>query len=345
MFYSPIEALGSGRRNSNTRGNNGEPLSTIWSTNSPAQPQQTPFSAFYPALPTPPLPPSYSLDNHESLVSEFSSLNFLDSEFVLNENLLPHFYPSPSFSAQTLINVNEFPMPSLDMYTTTHQHLPSSLYNQSTATPSSMFQSAKTTSLRSYPSTPTPSSPIGPSPQFSEHGSLFMPSIWSSTPETSPMLYSSHMTPRTYGLTTRELLDGECLLPSSMLADIEDDVPLIVREIISSNLRVDGKKLTKGYFESIGNQVSYIVEMVVLEKDVKIRREEIGKAIDGLAKMLWPNCWTDDLEGLCDIALVGSDLELCVWIPETSDNAVQCVEKLGHLLKQVGMKDTKMLTR
>ncbi|KAJ1558474.1 hypothetical protein HK096_000139 [Nowakowskiella sp. JEL0078] len=350
-MYSPAETFG--RRNSSTRGNN-SPLSAIWNSDSPILPPQTPFSVFYPALPlqspTPPLPFStnYLHDNHEATLSNFSSLNLLDRDSsMLNDNYSPHFYPSPSFSAtQTRLTVTEFltPLSVLDTYPVVPKQVPNS-HTHPTATPSSLFQSSTVTNLRSHPGTPTQSSPTGPSPQISDHGNLFMPSIWSSTPETSPMLFSGFMTPRTYGLTTRELTDSECMLPSSMFADMKDDMLPIVREITASNLRVDGKKLTQCYFEGISNQVSYIVGMVILERDVKVKRREIGKTIDGLAKMLWPKCRTDDLEGLCDVSIVGSDLELCIWIPETSDNAVQCVEKLGHLLKQVGMKDTKMLTR
>ncbi|KAJ3091881.1 hypothetical protein HK102_012931 [Quaeritorhiza haematococci] len=118
----------------------------------------------------------------------------------------------------------------------------------------------------------------------------------------------------------------------------ENDMDLrIVREIQSSKLRVDNRKLTKEYFDRL------TCEAKTLCADISPRPDEFRRQ-DGLFERL--RQIVDNIFPANGFCLANADMDLCVSMPDTTKQSpAQSVEKLGHVLKQAGMKDVKMLTR
>ncbi|KAJ1547421.1 hypothetical protein HK405_005910 [Cladochytrium tenue] len=124
------------------------------------------------------------------------------------------------------------------------------------------------------------------------------------------------------------------------------DLP-IVREIQTSKLRVDESRLTQDYFDRLAREVSALSARLALSSDELRRQDRAFDAVTDAVHLAFPDATVFVLGGAeSGMDLAGTEMEIAVALPESNRlGAAQCVDKLGHMLKQVGMKDVKMLTR
>ncbi|KAI8850963.1 hypothetical protein BC829DRAFT_137610 [Chytridium lagenaria] len=123
----------------------------------------------------------------------------------------------------------------------------------------------------------------------------------------------------------------------------------IVREIQTSKLRVDESKLTRDYFESLTREGREIVMEVETGEEERRMREGVFEVVQEIARRVFPDAILHHFGSTANgFSLANSDMDLCICLRNLESQKIspaQCVEKIGHALKQAGMKDVKMLTR
>ncbi|KAJ3326605.1 hypothetical protein HDU76_012778 [Blyttiomyces sp. JEL0837] len=124
------------------------------------------------------------------------------------------------------------------------------------------------------------------------------------------------------------------------------DLP-IVREIQTSKLRVDEKKLTKDYFDQLTREALELCVEICPSPEERMKQEMVFEGVLEISKRVFPDAQLHHFGSTANgFSLAGADMDLYVSTSESTKlSTAQCVEKLGHMLKQAGMKDVKMLTR
>ncbi|KAJ3324888.1 hypothetical protein HDU76_013296 [Blyttiomyces sp. JEL0837] len=127
-----------------------------------------------------------------------------------------------------------------------------------------------------------------------------------------------------------------------------DDTSLpIVREIQTSKLRVDETKLTKDYFDQLTREALQLCVEICPTGEERMKQEMVFNNVLEISKRVFVDAQLHHFGSTANgFSLAGADMDLFVSTSEAAKlSTAQCVEKLGHMLKQAGMKDVKMLTR
>ncbi|KAJ3112282.1 hypothetical protein HDU96_004726 [Phlyctochytrium bullatum] len=123
----------------------------------------------------------------------------------------------------------------------------------------------------------------------------------------------------------------------------------IVREIQTSKLRVDETKLTRDYFDSLTREAREIIAEITPTMEEMKMQEGVFEVVQEITRRVFPDSTLHHFGSTANgFSLTNSDMDLCICLKSFDTQKIspaQCVEKIGHALKQAGMKDVKMLTR
>ncbi|KAJ3105770.1 hypothetical protein HDU97_007590 [Phlyctochytrium planicorne] len=123
----------------------------------------------------------------------------------------------------------------------------------------------------------------------------------------------------------------------------------IVREIQTSKLRVDESKLTRDYFDSLTREAREIIAEITPGLEELKMQEGVFEVVQEITRRVFADATLHHFGSTANgFSLTNSDMDLCICLRSADSlkiSPAQCVEKIGHALKQAGMKDVKMLTR
>ncbi|KAJ3153014.1 hypothetical protein HK101_001771 [Irineochytrium annulatum] len=152
------------------------------------------------------------------------------------------------------------------------------------------------------------------------------------------------------GLLTSPNLVGSAGINNNNSAEGGESPHLpIVREIQTSKLRVDESRLTRDYFDHLTREARCIIAEISPGVEEVRMQEGVFEVVQEVTRRVFPEASLHHFGSTANgFSLANSDMDLCICLysyDASKMSTAQCVEKIGHALKQAGMKDVKMLTR